>query len=101
MAGLRRDRLLGNAHRSALHWPKQTELSSHALRAGRTARGRWRRSEEKIQVTSTQKPLAYGGFIHPWSTTERDGLHLMVSKRSRDDSGHTTEYHVSQFVGTL
>lgn len=55
-------------------------------------------SDEKVQVTSVNQ---YGGFIHPWSTSEVDGLHLMVSKWSRDKAGVTTAYHVSQYVGTL
>jgi hypothetical protein len=58
-------------------------------------------SAEKVQVTSAQEPALYGGFIHPWSATGTDNLHLLVSKWTRDGSGRSTAYHVSQFVGTL
>lgn len=63
----------------------------------RTATGPDRRwSREKVQITSLQEPCLYGGFIHPWSRTGEDGLHLLVSKWC---SG--AAYHVSQYVGTL
>jgi hypothetical protein len=60
-------------------------------------------SEEKLQVTSFQEPGLYGGFIHPWSTSGNDNLHILVSKWMRDPSNPrvTTAYHVSQYVGTL
>jgi hypothetical protein len=58
-------------------------------------------SAEKVQVTSAQEPALYGGFIHPWSATGTDNLHLLVSKWTRDASGRSTAYHVSQFVGTV
>lgn len=59
-------------------------------------------SDEKVQVPPDEvSPHPYGGFIHPWSTSEVDGLHLMVSRWLRDDSGATTAYDVSHYVGTL
>lgn len=57
--------------------------------------GPW--SSEKVQVTDKQESYCYGGFIHPWSETGTDNLHIMVSKW---DQG-AKQYHVSQFVGTL
>ncbi|KAK2757033.1 hypothetical protein FQN54_005002 [Arachnomyces sp. PD_36] len=68
----------------------------------RTAEGptkKW--SEPKVQITSVDEPNLYGGFIHPWSTSKEGDLHTMVSRWSRDESGHTTHYHMSQYVGTL
>ncbi|KAI9927683.1 hypothetical protein MW887_003304 [Aspergillus wentii] len=69
----------------------------------RTAAGpnkQW--SEETVQVFWQQEPSLYGGFIHPWSTSKKDDLHLMVSKWAKDEkTGHTTAYHMSQYVGTL
>ncbi|KAL2872562.1 uncharacterized protein BJX67DRAFT_386887 [Aspergillus lucknowensis] len=68
----------------------------------RTAKGPdevW--SDEKVQVTFEEEPNLYGGFIHPWSTSEENDLHIMVSKWTRDDAGRSTAYHVSQYVGTL
>ncbi|MDM4719512.1 DUF4185 domain-containing protein [Micromonospora sp. WMMA1363] len=56
-------------------------------------------SAEKVQVAPWQEPGLYGGFIHPWSSRQVLGLHLMVSKWTRTDGG-STAYHVSQFVGT-
>lgn len=56
---------------------------------------------EKVQVTIAQEPNLYGGFIHPWSTSEPDGLHLMVSTWRRNSSGQSTAYHMSQFVGSV
>lgn len=67
----------------------------------RTAEGpnkEW--SEPKTQLTADQEPNLYGGFIHPWSTSKEDDLHMMISRWSKAD-GHTTHYHVSQYVGTL
>jgi hypothetical protein len=60
-------------------------------------------SDEKLQVSSLQEPCLYGGFIHPWSTSGKDNLHIMVSKWTHDphNSTVTTAYHVSQYVGTL
>jgi hypothetical protein len=58
-------------------------------------------SGEKIQLTAAQEPNLYGGFIHPWSTSKPNDLHLMVSKWTRGADGRSTAYHVSQFVGTL
>src|SRR5262249_1943223 len=37
-------------------------------------------TDEKIQVLPWQEPGLYGGFIHPWSTSQANGLFLMVSK---------------------
>lgn len=58
-------------------------------------------SNEKIQLTSLEEPNLYGGFIHPWSTSKPNDLHLMVSKWTRGPDGRSTAYHVSQFVGSL
>lgn len=58
-------------------------------------------SDETIQVTWNQEPSLYGGFIHPWSTSKQNDLHLMVSKWAHDANGHSTAYHVSQYVGSL
>jgi hypothetical protein len=58
-------------------------------------------SQEKVQVTSWQEPGLYGGFIHPWSTSAANDLHLMVSKWTRNTLGQSTAYHVSQFVGSV
>lgn len=60
-------------------------------------------SEEKVQVTAVLEPYLYGGFIHPYSTSGLDDLHLLVSTWRRDpkDPSKSTAYHVSQFVGTL
>ncbi|KAJ5091377.1 hypothetical protein NUU61_006247 [Penicillium alfredii] len=68
----------------------------------RTAKGPdqpW--SKETVQVTWQQEPNLYGGFIHPWSTSKKNDLHLMVSKWAHGDNGRTTAYHMSQYVGTL
>jgi hypothetical protein len=55
--------------------------------------GPW--SSEKVQVTFQQESYLYGGFIHPWSDTGANNLHIMVSKWGDG------QYHVSQYVGTL
>lgn len=55
---------------------------------------------EKIQVSWDQEPYLYGGYIHPWSSTAVNDLHLMVSTWKRNSSGQTTEYHMSQYAGT-
>lgn len=60
--------------------------------------GLW--TPEQIQVSWAQEPYLYGGFIHPWSSTAVDDLHLMVSTWKRNSAGETTEYHMSQYVGT-
>ena len=68
----------------------------------RTAKGPdqvW--SDETVQVTFAQLPSLYGGFIHPWSKPGKDNLHLMISQWTHDAQGHTTNYQMSQFVGTL
>jgi hypothetical protein len=58
-------------------------------------------SDEKVQVFPWQEPGLYGGFIHPWSTSQANGLHLMVSKWTHDQNGHSTAYHMSQYVGSV
>ncbi|HEY0636826.1 MAG TPA: DUF4185 domain-containing protein [Pseudonocardiaceae bacterium] len=58
-------------------------------------------SAEKAQVTSWQEPGLYGGFIHPWSSRATNGLHLLVSRWTRNPDGTSNAYHVSQFAGTL
>lgn len=54
-------------------------------------------SAESPQITAVQEPGLYGGFIHPWSDTGLNNLHLMVSKWLVGQP----VYHVSQWVGTL
>lgn len=61
--------------------------------------GEW--SGEKTQIAAAQKPYGYGGFIHPWSTSEPGGLCLMMSKWAKDESDRSTDYYVSQWTGTL
>lgn len=56
---------------------------------------------EKVQVTWAQESSLYGGFIHPWSTSEPNGLHLMVSTWKHNASGQSTAYHMSQYAGTV
>ncbi|KAF9885022.1 hypothetical protein FE257_000845 [Aspergillus nanangensis] len=59
-------------------------------------------SEETVQVTWQQEPSLYGGFIHPWSTSKPNDLHLMVSKWATDPATkRSTAYHVSQYMGSL
>lgn len=58
-------------------------------------------SEETVQVSWDQESSLYGGLIHPWSTSKRNELDLMVSKWAHGPDGHTTAYNVSQYVGTL
>lgn len=55
----------------------------------------------KTQVTWAQESFLYGGFIHPWSSTAANGLHLMVSTWKRNESGQSTAYHMSQYAGTV
>ncbi len=49
-------------------------------------------TSEKIQVQNA----GYGGFIHPWSNTGPDNLHLMVSSWVPHQN-----YYTSQWRGTL
>lgn len=56
---------------------------------------------EKVQVTWAQESSLYGGFIHPWSTSQAGGLHLMVSTWKRDANGRSFAYHMSQYAGTV
>jgi hypothetical protein len=58
-------------------------------------------TDEKIQVFPWQEPGLYGGFIHPWSTSQPNGLHLMVSKWTHDQNNRSTAYHMSQYVGSV
>lgn len=60
-------------------------------------------TEEKVQVTWEQEPNLYGGFIHPWSSTGEDELHLLVSTWRRDPNNPeiSSAYHVSQYVGSV
>ena len=55
---------------------------------------------EKVQVTWAQESSLYGGFIHPWSTSQPDGLHLMISTWKRHPNGQSFAYHMSQYAGT-
>lgn len=72
---------------------------SIVTRTAKRVDGIW--SEEKTQVSWLQESNLYGGFIHPWSTSAPNDLHLMVSTWKRDVLGRTTAYHVSHYVGTL
>jgi hypothetical protein len=56
---------------------------------------------EKVQVTWAQESSLYGGFIHPWSTSQPNGLHLMVSTWKRQANGQSYAYHMSQYAGTV
>jgi hypothetical protein len=61
-------------------------------------------SKEKVQLTYEDLPDLYGGFIHPYSTSAVDGLHLIVStwqKKSHAPDAETDTYHVEHWVGTL
>lgn len=58
-------------------------------------------SKEKVQVTWEEQPALYGGFIHPYSSSAVDDLHLMVSTWQKDANGKTTAYHVSHYAGTI
>jgi hypothetical protein len=58
-------------------------------------------TNENIQVYSLQQPSLYGGFIHPWSTTARGGLRLMISRWTRGANGASTAYDVTQWDTTL
>lgn len=68
-------------------------IGSIVSRTASSPDGLW--SNEKIQVYGFQEPGLYGGFIHPWSTSAANDLHLMVS------SWTSNRYHVSQYVGTV
>jgi hypothetical protein len=54
-----------------------------------------------VQVTWAQEPSLYGSFIHPWSTSNPNGLHLMVSTWKHNASGQSTAYHMSQYAGSV
>ena len=56
---------------------------------------------EKVQVTWAQESSLYGGFLHPWSTSQTSGLHLMVSTWKRHPNGQSFAYHMSQYAGTV
>jgi len=55
--------------------------------------GPW--SAEKVQLTQWNVPRLYGGFIHPSSTKNANGLILLVSQWTDN------KYHVMQFRGTV
>ncbi len=57
--------------------------------------GQW--SKPKIQLTAGELSSLYGGFIHPYSTT--DQLTLLVSSWQRPGNGSTIRYDVSQLSG--
>ena len=68
----------------------------------RTATGpeqKW--SNSKIQLTEIQESALYGGFIHPYSSSRPNDLHLMVSTWKKDNNGRTTQYHVSHYSGSV
>lgn len=69
----------------------------------RTASGPDRQwTAEKVQVTSWQESMLYGGFIHPWSSSKPNDLHLMVSTWKHDGTGrNSTAYHMSQWVASV
>jgi len=54
-----------------------------------------------FQVTWAQESSLYGGFVHPWSTAQPNGLHLMVSTWKRQPNGQSFAYHMSQYLGTV
>lgn len=56
--------------------------------------GPW--SSEKTQVTIAQHPALYGGFIHPYSTS--DNVTMMVSSWVK---GTGSRYDVSQYNGSI
>jgi hypothetical protein len=58
-------------------------------------------SRETVQIFGWQEPGLYGGFIHPWSTSSRGELHLLVSKWTFNRDRTSSAYHVSQFAGSL
>ncbi len=76
-----------------------TVIGSIVSRKATRPEGPW--SNEKIQLTTLEEPALYGGFIHPWSTSKPNDLHMMVSKWTRGPDGRSTAYHVSHYVGTL
>ncbi|NUR48110.1 MAG: DUF4185 domain-containing protein [Hamadaea sp.] len=61
--------------------------------------GPW--SQPKVQLTAAEESFLYGGFIHPYSTSEIGDLHLLVSKWHQDPPGTSHAYHVLQYAGTL
>lgn len=57
-------------------------------------------SEPKSQVTQAQQVAIYGGFIHPYSTSKANDLHLLVSRWPRTgDQSHA--YDISQWIGSV
>ncbi|KAH8427332.1 uncharacterized protein LDX57_005046 [Aspergillus melleus] len=78
-------------------------------RTAKRPTGPW--SEEKVQVEQVgDGSLLYGGFIHPWSTTQPNGLYLMVSNWTStapppQGNGAVATYEgiasVNQYIGTL
>lgn len=61
--------------------------------------GRW--SEPVVQIDPITPAQYYGGFIHPWSTSEPGGLHMMVSQWLKDPNKVTKAYHVEHWVGSV
>lgn len=59
------------------------------------------RRDRTSWLRSWQEPALYGGFIHPWSSSAANDLHLLVSKWTCNAQNQSTAYHVSQFVGTV
>ncbi|PLN80802.1 hypothetical protein BDW42DRAFT_185820 [Aspergillus taichungensis] len=78
-------------------------------RSAKSPTGPW--SDETMQVMQQgDGSLLYSGFIHPWSSTEKDGLFLLVTNwTSTGDQARTTGaaanlqgfVSVSQYAGTL
>lgn len=57
-------------------------------------------SDEKVQVTQLQQPAIYGGFIHPYSSSQPNDLHLLVS-RWPQTGAQSHAYDVTQWVGSI
>ena len=82
-------------------WAMRYSLPGGIIVSRRAERpeGLW--SEPKLQVTEAQEPSLYGGFIHPYSTSNTGDLKLMVSTWQQDPPGTSHAYHVSHYAGTL
>ncbi|WP_279581166.1 DUF4185 domain-containing protein [Fodinicola feengrottensis] len=53
-------------------------------------------TDENVQVTQLQQPAIYGGFIHPYSSSAPNDLHLLVS-RWPQINGQSFAYDVTQW----
>lgn len=57
-------------------------------------------TDENVQVAQWQQPTIYGGFIHPYSSSAPNDLHLLVS-RWPQVNGQSLAYDVTQWFGTV